>query len=89
VGVFRAVAAVGTKVRAGDRIAVVDLLGIPQDVAAPIDGILVEVFAETGQAVEWGEELAAIQEPAEVVHAVDDPDAATRPDAGARPGREG
>ena len=74
VGVFRAVAAVGTRVRAGDRIAVVDLLGIPQDVVAPIDGILVEVFAETGQAVEWGEELAAIQEPAEVVRAGDDPD---------------
>ena len=38
VGVFRAIAQVGARVQAGDRIATVDLLGIPQDVAAPIDG---------------------------------------------------
>jgi acetyl-CoA carboxylase biotin carboxyl carrier protein len=61
VGVFRAVANVGAQVRSGDRIAVVDLLGIPQDVVAPADGILVEVFAETGEAVEYGEELALIE----------------------------
>jgi acetyl-CoA carboxylase biotin carboxyl carrier protein len=61
VGVFRAVASVGTTVHAGDRIAVVDLLGIAQDVVAPFDGVLVEVFAETGEAVEFGEELALIE----------------------------
>jgi len=63
VGVFRSVATVGTAVRAGDRIAVVDLLGIAQDVVAPADGVLVEVFAETGEAVEFGEELALIEVP--------------------------
>jgi acetyl-CoA carboxylase biotin carboxyl carrier protein len=72
VGVFRAIASVGTKVRAGDRIAVVDLLGIPQDVVAPIDGILVEVLGETGNPVEYGEELAIIMEP--VVSPPDDAD---------------
>src|SRR4051794_26262147 len=61
VGVFRAIAAVGATVRSGDRIAVVDLLGIAQDVLAPADGILAEVFAETGEAVEYGEELALIE----------------------------
>ncbi len=61
VGVFRAVAAVGTSVRSGDRIAVVDLLGIAQDVAAPADGVVVEVFAESGEAVEYGEELALVE----------------------------
>ena len=61
VGVFRSVTTVGARVRAGDRIAVVDLLGIAQDVVAPIDGVLVEVFAETGEAVEYGEELAALE----------------------------
>jgi biotin carboxyl carrier protein len=61
VGVFRAVAQVGSAVRSGDRIAVVDLLGIAQDVVAPADGVLVEVFAETGEAVEFGEELALIE----------------------------
>ncbi len=63
VGLFRAVSAVGTKVLSGDRIAVVDLLGIPQDVVAPIDGILVEILVGTGDAVEFGEEVAAVQEP--------------------------
>ncbi len=63
VGQFRAIAQVGSRVRSGDRIAVVDLLGIPQDVVAPIDGILVEVLVETGDAVEYGEQVAAIQEP--------------------------
>jgi biotin carboxyl carrier protein len=61
VGVFRAVAQVGSAVRSGDRIAVVDLLGIAQDVVAPADGVLIEVFAETGEAVEFGEELALIE----------------------------
>jgi acetyl-CoA carboxylase biotin carboxyl carrier protein len=65
VGVFRAVTAVGARVRSGDRIAVVDLLGIAQDVVAPIDGILVEILVETGQAVEYGEEVACISEPDE------------------------
>jgi biotin carboxyl carrier protein len=48
-------------VRSGDRIAVVDLLGIAQDVVAPADGVVVEVYAETGEAVEYGEELALIE----------------------------
>ena len=61
VGVFRAVTPVGARVRAGDRIAVVDLLGIAQEVTAPIDGVLIELFAETGEAVEYGEELAALE----------------------------
>lgn len=63
VGVFRAIAAVGSRVRQGDRIAVVDLLGIAQDVVAPIDGILVEVLPDTGDPVEYGEEVAVVAEP--------------------------
>ncbi len=61
VGVFRPEAAVGARVRAGDRIAVVDLLGIPQDVTSPIDGTLTEVLAQAGEAVEYGEEVAAVE----------------------------
>jgi len=64
VGVFRAIAAAGARVRQGDRIGTVDLLGIPQDVVAPIDGTLVELFIETGDAVEYGEEIAAVEAPA-------------------------
>ena len=52
---------VGTRVRAGDRIAIVDLLGIPQDVVAPIDGIVAEVLAQGGDAVEYGEEVAVVE----------------------------
>jgi biotin carboxyl carrier protein len=65
VGTFRPGVSVGSAVRAGDRIAVVDLLGIPQDVSSPIDGTLVEVFAQAGEAVEYGEEIAVVQAPPE------------------------
>jgi biotin carboxyl carrier protein len=71
VGVFRAIAQVGARVRAGDRLATVDLLGIPQDVVAPIDGTVVEVFVQTGEAVEYGERIAAVEAPAEL-HDPDD-----------------
>ena len=76
VGVFRPVAKVGGTVRQGDRLAVVDLLGIPQDVVSPLDGVLTEVFIEAGQAVEYGEPVAAVEAPPE-------------PAASATPGREG
>jgi biotin carboxyl carrier protein len=64
VGVFRATATVGTRLRTGDKLGVVDLLGIPQDVVSPIDGILVDILVDTGDAVEYGEEVAVVQEPA-------------------------
>jgi acetyl-CoA carboxylase biotin carboxyl carrier protein len=63
VGVFRSVAGLGGTVRQGDRIGVVDLLGVPQDVVAPVDGVLAEFLVETGDAVEYGEEVAAIDPP--------------------------
>jgi glutaconyl-CoA decarboxylase len=61
VGVFRSGLALGARVRAGDRIAVVDLLGIAQDVVAPIDGTLVEVHPQAGDGVEYGEVVAMIE----------------------------
>jgi acetyl-CoA carboxylase biotin carboxyl carrier protein len=64
VGMFRVVAKVGSAVRQGDRIATVDLLGIPQDVLAPIDGLLSDVLVESGEAVEYGEEVAVLEAPA-------------------------
>ena len=79
VGTFRAITPVGSRVRQGDRIAVVDLLGIAQDVVAPIDGLLVEVLASTGDVVEYGEEVAVVAEPVvaePVVTALDAADAA-------------
>lgn len=61
VGVFRPGPRPGSRVRAGDRVATVDLLGIPQDVVSPVDGTLVEVFPEAGDAVEYGEEVAVVE----------------------------
>jgi biotin carboxyl carrier protein len=69
----------GSHVRAGDRLGAVDMLGIAQEVVAPIDGIVGESLVEAGQAVEYGQELVVI-EPA---------DEATARDArGSRPNRE-
>ena len=61
VGVFRSGLGTGTRVRAGDRIAVVDLLGIAQDVVAPIDGTVIEVHPQAGDGVEYGEEIAVVE----------------------------
>lgn len=63
VGVFqiRAEARPGSRVRAGDRIAAVDVLGVPQEVVAPADGIIAAVLVDSGDAVEYGEELVAIE----------------------------
>jgi len=76
VGVFRPGVAIGTAVHAGDRIAIVDLLGIAQDVTSPIDGTLVELFVQAGEAVEYGEEIGAIEADAPVPPAAGDAPAA-------------
>ncbi len=56
--------AVGMPVRAGDRIGWVDVLGVQQDVAAPVDGLIGSSLAEAGEAVEYGQELVRIESPA-------------------------
>ncbi len=61
VGMFKPGVAAGTRVRAGDRIATVDLLGIAIDVVAPIDGIVIEVYPQAGDGVEYGEEVAVVE----------------------------
>lgn len=53
--------AAGTRVRAGDRLGAVDMLGIPQEVVAPADGIVGASLAESGDAVEYGQELLVIE----------------------------
>lgn len=52
--------AVGLSVQAGDQLGSVDVLGIAQEVTAPLGGIVSAVFAEAGQAVEYGQALAEI-----------------------------
>ncbi len=51
----------GSRVRAGDRIASVDVLGIPQEVVAPVNGIVGAGLVENGDAVEYGQELLWIE----------------------------
>jgi biotin carboxyl carrier protein len=63
VGVFqpRADLQAGARVRNGERLGAVDMLGIPQEVIAPADGILGASLVEPGQAVEYGQELIVIE----------------------------
>ncbi len=63
VGVFqpRADLSAGSRVRNGDRLGAVDMLGILQEVVAPADGILGASLVEAGQAVEYGQELIVIE----------------------------
>jgi acetyl-CoA carboxylase biotin carboxyl carrier protein len=63
VGVYqpRSDAKPGARVRAGDRLGVVDMLGVGQDVVAPVDGLIGASLAEAGQAVEYGQELVVIE----------------------------
>ena len=63
VGVYRPRTdlAAGDRVRAGDRLGAVDMLGVAQEVVAPIDGIVGASLAESGDAVEYGQELLVIE----------------------------
>jgi biotin carboxyl carrier protein len=63
VGIFqpRAGAQAGTRVRAGDRLGTVDMLGVPQEVVAPSDGLVGASLVEPGDAVEYGQGLVVIE----------------------------
>ena len=63
VGIYhpRSEARAGSKVRAGDRLGTVDMLGVPQEVVAPADGLIGASLVESGDAVEYGQELVVIE----------------------------
>ena len=54
-------AASGTRVRAGDSLGAVDVLGVPQEIQAPADGIVGSTLVEAGMAVEYGQELIRLE----------------------------
>jgi len=54
-------AASGTRVRAGDTLGTVDVLGVRQEVIAPADGIVGQTLVEAGTAVEYGQELIRLE----------------------------
>ena len=51
----------GARVRAGDRLAMIDVLGVPQELVAPADGLVGATFVEAGDPVEYGQEVIEIQ----------------------------
>lgn len=51
----------GTNVRSGDVLGHVDVLGVRQEVVAPIDGILGGLEVESGQAIEYGQRIARVE----------------------------
>ncbi|MEO6351358.1 MAG: biotin/lipoyl-containing protein [Candidatus Limnocylindrales bacterium] len=52
---------VGSVVRRGDLVGHVNVLGVRQEVVAPIDGTLKEIEVEQGQAIEYGQRLARVE----------------------------
>jgi acetyl-CoA carboxylase biotin carboxyl carrier protein len=53
--------AIGGKLRKGDLIGVIDMLGVRQEVVSPIDGVLKQLDVESGQAVEFGQALGRVE----------------------------
>ncbi len=51
----------GTTVVSGDVLGHVDVLGVRQEVVAPIDGVVRGLDVETGQAIEYGQRIARIE----------------------------
>jgi biotin carboxyl carrier protein len=50
----------GSRVRSGDRLGYVDVLGVRQEVVSPVDGIVGASLVDGGDAVEYGQELVRL-----------------------------
>lgn len=75
----------GARVRAGDRLGFVDVLGVRQEVVSPVDGRVGATLVEGGDAVEYGQELVRLELASAPAQAGDSP-APTQPgEAGAHP----
>jgi biotin carboxyl carrier protein len=63
VGFFRPRAdlATGSRVRSGDRLGTVDVLGVAQEVVAPVDGIVGATLVAAGEPVEYGQEVVEVE----------------------------
>jgi len=51
----------GMRVRAGDRLGSVDVLGVRQEVVSPIDGLVGGTLVDAGDAVEYGQALIRVE----------------------------
>jgi biotin carboxyl carrier protein len=82
--------AAGARVRAGDRLGTIDVLGVPQEVVSPADGIVGASLVEPGDPVEYGQQVVEIElhaappasPPAAAPVVAATPPAATGPEAG-------
>lgn len=52
---------VGFKVSSGDLLGHVDVLGVRQEIVAPIEGVVSAVEVEGGQAIEYGQPIARVE----------------------------
>ncbi len=64
----------GARVRAGDRVGTIDVLGVPYEVVAPTDGIVGATLVGPGDPVEYGQDVVEVELLA--------PPAAARPEPG-------
>lgn len=53
--------AAGLRIRAGDRLGFVDVLGVAQEVVAPVDGVVGAMLVEAGEPVEYGQEVVELE----------------------------
>ncbi len=53
--------AAGARVRAGDRLGSIDVLGVPQELVAPADGLVGASLVDPGDPVEYGQEVVEIE----------------------------
>ena len=51
----------GARVRAGDPLGTIDVLGVPRELVSPIDGIVGASLVEPGDPVEYGQEVVEIE----------------------------
>lgn len=51
----------GFKVSSGDLLGHVDVLGVRQEIVAPIEGVVASVEVEGGQAIEYGQPVARVE----------------------------
>jgi biotin carboxyl carrier protein len=63
VGFFRPRAdlAVGARLRAGDLLGTVDVLGVPHELVAPLGGVLGASLVASGEPVEYGQPVMEIE----------------------------
>jgi biotin carboxyl carrier protein len=53
--------AAGVRVRAGDRLGTIDVLGVGHELVAPADGIVGATLVDAGDPVEYGQEVVEIE----------------------------